>query len=255
MKVGRNDPCPCGSGQKYKKCCLEKDEKLVSPTTPKGYEETTHPLTGDPMWRFHCQWCEVLKLIPRFLGKYPHNGYTLSIFNTLTGKTDVEIMDVQFEEIGRIVDYICHTEHAASISWIGVNSLSDSYVVAMSLTKGRIFGMYRVNGGKLVSLSEEELPIPERIVNDSGMEFRMNTLDLAMEKPNDVADNAFIEGALSELDSFISYVEQTHNVILLGDRSDFDTARRDWKHMTRIQVASLLSTWRCGIAKKYRITK
>ena len=20
-KIGRNDPCPCGSGQKYKKCC------------------------------------------------------------------------------------------------------------------------------------------------------------------------------------------------------------------------------------------
>jgi len=24
-KVGRNDPCPCGSGKKYKKCCLAKD--------------------------------------------------------------------------------------------------------------------------------------------------------------------------------------------------------------------------------------
>ena len=24
--VGRNDPCPCGSGQKYKRCCREKDE-------------------------------------------------------------------------------------------------------------------------------------------------------------------------------------------------------------------------------------
>ncbi len=24
-KVGRNDPCPCGSGKKYKKCCMEKD--------------------------------------------------------------------------------------------------------------------------------------------------------------------------------------------------------------------------------------
>jgi preprotein translocase subunit SecA len=23
-KVGRNDPCPCGSGKKYKKCCLGK---------------------------------------------------------------------------------------------------------------------------------------------------------------------------------------------------------------------------------------
>ncbi len=26
MKVSRNDPCPCGSGKKYKKCCLSKDE-------------------------------------------------------------------------------------------------------------------------------------------------------------------------------------------------------------------------------------
>ena len=23
--VGRNDPCPCGSGKKFKKCCLDKD--------------------------------------------------------------------------------------------------------------------------------------------------------------------------------------------------------------------------------------
>ncbi|MFB6263409.1 MAG: preprotein translocase subunit SecA [Bradymonadaceae bacterium] len=26
-KVGRNDPCPCGSGRKYKKCCLRKDKR------------------------------------------------------------------------------------------------------------------------------------------------------------------------------------------------------------------------------------
>lgn len=25
-KVGRNDPCPCGSGKKYKKCCWSKDQ-------------------------------------------------------------------------------------------------------------------------------------------------------------------------------------------------------------------------------------
>jgi tetratricopeptide (TPR) repeat protein len=24
-KTGRNDPCPCGSGKKYKHCCLERD--------------------------------------------------------------------------------------------------------------------------------------------------------------------------------------------------------------------------------------
>jgi hypothetical protein len=28
MKIGRNDSCHCGSGAKYKRCCLEKDEAL-----------------------------------------------------------------------------------------------------------------------------------------------------------------------------------------------------------------------------------
>ena len=30
-KIGRNDPCPCGSGKKYKKCCMGKEG------TAKGY--------------------------------------------------------------------------------------------------------------------------------------------------------------------------------------------------------------------------
>ena len=30
-KVGRNDPCPCGSGKKYKQCCERKTHAL-SPT-------------------------------------------------------------------------------------------------------------------------------------------------------------------------------------------------------------------------------
>jgi len=25
--LGRNEPCHCGSGRKYKQCCLDKDEK------------------------------------------------------------------------------------------------------------------------------------------------------------------------------------------------------------------------------------
>ncbi|MCH5188839.1 MAG: SEC-C domain-containing protein, partial [Oscillospiraceae bacterium] len=29
-KVGRNDPCPCGSGKKYKNCCMAKDEEAAN---------------------------------------------------------------------------------------------------------------------------------------------------------------------------------------------------------------------------------
>ena len=28
--VGRNDPCPCGSGRKYKRCCLPRDEAAAA---------------------------------------------------------------------------------------------------------------------------------------------------------------------------------------------------------------------------------
>ena len=37
MKIGRNEPCPCGSGKKYKKCCLK-------PATPTVEPEKVNPV-------------------------------------------------------------------------------------------------------------------------------------------------------------------------------------------------------------------
>lgn len=34
-KVGRNQPCPCGSGKKYKQCCLDADEAARIAALPK----------------------------------------------------------------------------------------------------------------------------------------------------------------------------------------------------------------------------
>lgn len=39
MKIGRNDPCPCGSGKKYKKCCLDKEKFDDSNAYQKRYFE------------------------------------------------------------------------------------------------------------------------------------------------------------------------------------------------------------------------
>ena len=33
MTVGRNDPCPCGSGKKFKKCCAAKGETTTAGLT------------------------------------------------------------------------------------------------------------------------------------------------------------------------------------------------------------------------------
>ncbi len=37
MKIGRNEPCPCGSEQKYKKCCLNKQNVLQWPVFPEQF--------------------------------------------------------------------------------------------------------------------------------------------------------------------------------------------------------------------------
>ena len=42
MKIGRNEPCPCGSGKKYKKCCLLKNKQPSSSVLPFN-EETDFP--------------------------------------------------------------------------------------------------------------------------------------------------------------------------------------------------------------------
>ena len=38
-KLGRNDPCHCGSGRKYKQCCLAKDEAAERAARAKAAEE------------------------------------------------------------------------------------------------------------------------------------------------------------------------------------------------------------------------
>ena len=41
-KPGRNDPCPCGSGKKYKKCCLPNDERMkLADEHPASQERAT----------------------------------------------------------------------------------------------------------------------------------------------------------------------------------------------------------------------
>ena len=41
--LGRNDPCHCGSGRKYKQCCLGKDEEAARAARAKAAAEAAPP--------------------------------------------------------------------------------------------------------------------------------------------------------------------------------------------------------------------
>ena len=48
MSIGRNDPCPCGSGKKYKKCCLRADAAArTRPSAEAGGEPFVTELRPD----------------------------------------------------------------------------------------------------------------------------------------------------------------------------------------------------------------
>lgn len=74
VKIGRNDPCPCGSGKKFKKCCVTRppaQESAASyswmapdgmhvvapgsPLTPEELEDMTQTyqkqVRHSPMWK------------------------------------------------------------------------------------------------------------------------------------------------------------------------------------------------------------
>jgi hypothetical protein len=44
---GRNDPCPCGSGRKYKQCCLAKDEAASREARAKALAEAPAPVAEE----------------------------------------------------------------------------------------------------------------------------------------------------------------------------------------------------------------
>ncbi len=70
-RVGRNAPCPCGSGRKYKKCCLRRDE--VAP----AYTQTERLAVLDRLadYRLEEPWEAVLR--PCLRGR-PHAGWRVA---------------------------------------------------------------------------------------------------------------------------------------------------------------------------------
>jgi tetratricopeptide (TPR) repeat protein len=78
QKIGRNSPCPCGSGKKYKKCCLGKDQApLTLPT-----DEPVAPLAFDG----------VKEIIPGH-AKFDMEGFESRIKSILGEADDLEVSE------------------------------------------------------------------------------------------------------------------------------------------------------------------
>jgi hypothetical protein len=66
-KLGRNDPCRCGSGKKYKTCCLDKDEAAERAARAKTAEDAAAAPPAEP--------AATGKTVPRPQAHQPWKGH------------------------------------------------------------------------------------------------------------------------------------------------------------------------------------
>jgi len=102
-KPGRNDPCHCGSGKKYKKCCLKKDQaaaqaeqavrQVAAPPSPILPEMPDEP--PDPhLEAFNARWEE--------LQAADYEGQIALFYKTLAEDTDLMDGELAFEFLNPI---------------------------------------------------------------------------------------------------------------------------------------------------------
>ena len=111
MKPGRNDPCPCGSGKKYKKCCYDKLEARSTFQLPQQQAEAVaHGAPGqqeiDTLVSFFNQqrYIEAESLAQTMTVHFPLSGFGWKVLGAV------------FQKMGRSVDALLPMQKAAALS-------------------------------------------------------------------------------------------------------------------------------------------
>ncbi len=119
-RVGRNEPCPCGSGKKYKRCCQEKDierlrdsSEIAGVTRQEQRESPEVYLTEDRLWEMRSH--DLVALDPEKIPPELYCSYinSLNLYDEFEAVLSfLEANGVQNDYEGNIVDSI---ERAMSV--------------------------------------------------------------------------------------------------------------------------------------------
>ena len=105
-RVGRNEPCPCGSGKKYKKCCVEKDQErlrhsseVAGMTVDELREDPEAHLTKKRLWNMPL--ADLLRLDPARIA----SGLRPMLLRRLTMHDELQAVVSFFETVGFDPEY------------------------------------------------------------------------------------------------------------------------------------------------------
>ena len=113
-KRGRNDPCHCGSGRKYKRCCMDKDRALTPPTHVMLADLTSVQL-NELVAERQAEFVEVYKKPVQYLRR----KFAAQIQDGLDGREAAEALEQYLEQVeARIVDI---ASRRSRIFWLHVS--------------------------------------------------------------------------------------------------------------------------------------
>lgn len=165
-KIGRNDPCPCGSGKKYKKCCLNKEKTITS----NQQVPLVNQLYSNPLFSEHFQYVYTKKVKNETI-----NNKLLKIYDYGRRMSSKEIMDNYLDVMNSLLDYakennirtVEELDKSEQISEFCSNVINDANDVAYSLTKEE----YDLE--KVINYIDRLLCTLD--LNDSAYEFQIRT--------------------------------------------------------------------------------
>jgi hypothetical protein len=157
IKVGRNDPCPCGSGKKYKKCCINKEsEKKSDPLKELDLPMATHfPLSESDVDGFYTIWTRLVDFSNRLYCdmydlkykkvyiKDEHNKYTFNDW-VLEDNYILDLRGFLLTNFDRIVDdfiaskRVKKTDQEILQEWKKYRLYSDNFLVYEEVIGGAL---------------------------------------------------------------------------------------------------------------------
>jgi tetratricopeptide (TPR) repeat protein len=106
VKPGRNEPCPCGSGKKYKKCCSEKVDARLASVSALAKGSAPKPVEISQLLALLNAGCfaELESRAFPYIKQYPDNGFLWKLLGTA------------FHQMGRDADALAAFQKAAILS-------------------------------------------------------------------------------------------------------------------------------------------
>lgn len=136
QKLGRNDPCHCGSGKKYKKCCLSQDQAgNITRVTAARKEPSAVELIGQLNWADPSHQLVAIHFAQRTISDYPDDqiSYTVRYWHDYSFATNptirkVEVFPAVLEYfMGQVFEYGTTQAALAKKYGVTVNTISQRF--------------------------------------------------------------------------------------------------------------------------------